>query len=157
MFHRWAALVLVLALCAMTPKNAAGQTQSNKPREPSAGKLKRNFPNPINPETRFEFDVGADACIGASERHAVSLHIFNVLSVQVATPVLEGVQSSSITPIPTSLQAQLRNLRLGCGHYVAYWNGKLDRSGKEAPSGPYTAALIVDGKLANTIKIFVSK
>jgi len=157
MFHRWAALVLVLALCAMTPKNAAGQTQSEKPREPSAGKLKRNFPNPINPETRFEFDVGTDACIGTSEQHVVSLHIFNPLSVQVATPILEGVQSSSITPIPDALKAPLRNLRLRCGHYVGYWSGKLDGSGKEAASGPYIAALIVDGKLANAIKIFVSK
>src|SRR5215208_489681 len=124
MFHRWAALVLVLALCAMTPKNAAGQTQSTKPREPSAGKLGRNYPNPVNPETRFQFDVGTDACIGTSEQHVVSLPIFNLLGVRVATPVLEGVTSTSITPIPPELKAPLRNLRMGCGHYVAYWNGK---------------------------------
>src|SRR6185503_18249642 len=114
-------------------------------------------PNPANPETRFTFDVDSDVCVDGSQQHVVSLHVYNVLSVRVAIPVLDGVQSSSTTPVPPGLQAPINNLRLGCGHYVAYWSGKLDAGGKEAASGPYFARLFVDGKPAGVHKFFFSK
>ena len=156
MFHRWAALVLVLALCAMSPKNAAGQTQSSKPREPGAGKLGRNYPNPFNPATSFTFDVDPDVCTDGSQQHVVTLQIYNLLMVPVAVPVLQ-VQSTSTTSVPSELVGQpLRNLRLGCGHYIGFWNGNLS-NGKEAPSGPFVARLFVDKKLAGTIQIFNGK
>ena len=71
MFHRWAAPLLVLALCSMTAKNAAGQ--ETKPREQGAkGTLGRNSPNPFNPDTKIRFSVD---CSGGStsETHMVSM------------------------------------------------------------------------------------
>jgi hypothetical protein len=156
MFHRWAALVLVLALCAMSPKNAAGQ-QSSKPREPGAGRLGKNYPNPFNPATSFPFDVDPDVCTDGSQIHVVSLQIYNLLMVPIAVPVLQGIQSTSTTPFPEEWRGQpLRNLRLGCGRYVGFWDGNLP-SGKEAPSGPYIAQLFIDKKKAGTLKIFNGK
>ena len=65
MFHRWAALVLVLALCAFTPKHAAGQqSTTTQPRERGAGSLGKAFPNPINPETHIHFAIG-ECSLGA--------------------------------------------------------------------------------------------
>ena len=55
MFHRWAALVLVLALCAMTPKHAAGQHTQQSPREHSAGAFVKAYPNPFNPQVFIPF------------------------------------------------------------------------------------------------------
>ena len=58
MFHRWAALVLVLALWAMSPKNAAGQGNTATPRGHGAGALGNPYPNPFNPEAHIPFTVG---------------------------------------------------------------------------------------------------
>lgn len=157
MFHRWAALLLVLALCAMSPKTAAGQQQV--PRGQSAkGKLGKNYPNPLNPETFWQFSVGDDACVAGSEQHVVSLQLYNALMQPVAVAVLQGPGINSVTALPGGVQGQrLANLKLPCGAFQAYWNGRLDGSGKEAPSGVYVARLIVDNQLVGTHKIFVSK
>ena len=47
MFHRWAALVLVLALCAMSPKNAAGQASRNRPEGTVQGHSERTIRTPL--------------------------------------------------------------------------------------------------------------
>jgi hypothetical protein len=152
MFHRWAALVLVLALCAITPKTAAGQVVK-KPREQSGG-LGKNYPNPFNPETSIPFVV--DSCLDGSRQHRVTLRIVNVLSVPVATFVLRA-EPTSITPVPAGLVgAPISNLQLGCGVYKGFWSGFLP-NGKEAPSGVYLAQLFVDGKPAGTQRMFNSK
>ena len=43
MFHRWAALLLVLALCAMSPKTAAGQATAQPPRGQKSGSSENHF------------------------------------------------------------------------------------------------------------------
>ncbi|HEY9229380.1 MAG TPA: hypothetical protein VIP11_22215 [Gemmatimonadaceae bacterium] len=158
MFHRWAALLLVLALCAMSPKTAAGQSQQ-APREQGAkGRLGQNHPNPLNPDTFIPFGVADDVCTDGSQQHVVSLKLYNVLGQPVATPILYSAGRTSTTSIPSGLGgASLSNLRLGCGLYEAFWIGKFDGSGKQAPSGTYLVRLFVDNKVAATTKIFVSK
>ncbi len=157
MFHRWAALVLVLALCAMSPKNAAGQSTS-KPRGHSAGGLGNNYPNPFNPDTYIPFAVGDESCAGVGETHAVTVRIVNVLGQQIVTPILSGPSTTSTTSSSSALNGQpLRNLTLACGSYVAYWNGKTS-SGREAASGVYLVQIVIDGKLLpDTKRIFYAK
>ena len=155
MFHRWAALLLVLALCAMTPKNAAGQ--QTRPREQSAGSLGRNFPNPFNPETFIRVAVDtAGGCLNGSRQHVVTLRVVNPLSRPIAHFVLRS-DPNSITSVSSSLAGQrLDNLKLGCGVYLAWWSGFLP-NGQEAASGIYAAQLFIDGKPAGTQKMLNSK
>ncbi len=156
MFHRWAAQVLVLALCAISPKIAAGQTQSQTPRGHGAGGIGGNYPNPFNPDTHILFTVGDPSCTGGSEQHVVSMRILNVLAQAVVTPKLEGGVANT-TSVPPSMQVPIANLRLGCGNYSAYWDGKIARTGREAASGVYAVQLFVDGVLVSTTKIYYAK
>ena len=151
MFHRWAALLLVLALCAMTPKNAAGQTQ--RPRGQSAGSLGKNFPNPFNPETFIRFAVDTTGgCIDGSRQHVVTLRVVNTLSRTVAHFVVRS-DPNATTSVSSSLAGQrLDNLKLGCGKYLGWWSGNLP-NGQEAPSGIYAAQLFIDGKPAGSSKM----
>jgi hypothetical protein len=156
MFHRWAALLLVLALCAMSPKTAAGQSQS-KPRGQGASGL-GSYPNPFNPETFFSVRVYPDVCMDGSQQHVVSVRIYNVLMQPVATPTLKGSGKGAVTPVPPGAAGSLlSNLKLGCGEYEAYWSGKLDGSGREAPSGVYLALLVIDNEKPLIRRIFLSK
>jgi hypothetical protein len=145
MFHRWAALLLVLAFCAMTPKNAAGQTQT--PRGQSAGSIGRNFPNPFNPSTSIRFAVDTVGGCDGSRQHVVTLRVVNTLSRPIAHFVVLS-DPNSTTSVSSSLSGPrvLNNLRLGCGVYVGFWDGNLP-NGKEAASGVYLAQLYIDGKL----------
>jgi len=157
MFHRWAALVLVLALWAMKPKNAAGQGNT-KPRGHGAGALGNPYPNPHNPEAHIPFTVGDSSCTDVGERHEVTIQIKNVLAQVVAIPVLEGVtnaiSSSTLSPGGTT---PVSRLRLGCGNYSAYWGGKVQGTNKEAASGIYLVVFTVDGEFAGSKRIFNRK
>jgi hypothetical protein len=136
MYHRWAALTLVLALGLLTPKSASGQSgaqaEQPQPRGRKSGSLGQNFPNPFNPETRSPF--GIECADGGGGDHVVSVHIYNVLAQLVAVPVLEG--PGQVT----------ENLRLPCGNFVAFWDGKVRSTGREAASGIYIYELVVDGE-----------
>ena len=159
MFHRWAALVLVLALWAMTPKTAAGQGNTKLPRGHGAGSLGNAYPNPFNPEVRIPFTVGDNGCTDAGELHEVSILIKNVLAQNVAIPVLEGA-SSTVSSGALGLsggQTPVNKLRLGCGSYVAYWSGNVQGTDKEAASGMYLVVFTVDGRPGGTIRIFNRK
>jgi hypothetical protein len=159
MFHRWAALVLVLALCAMSPKNAAGQTQS--PREPGAGKLGRPFPNPFNPEVRIPFSIGLNDAGVCTDEHlvrVVSIRILNILAQQIAVPIFEDLSTSSTAGGTNPLGGSvLANLKLSCGSFQAFWNGKLQNTTNEAASGTYVVQFFLDGKLADSKRIFYRK
>jgi hypothetical protein len=159
MFHRWAALVLVLALWAMTPKTAAGQGNSKLPRGHGAGALGNAYPNPFNPEVRIPFTVGDPGCTDAGQLHEVSIQIKNVLAQLVAIPVLEGA-SSSVTSSAVSLsggQTPVTRLRLGCGNYTAFWSGDVLGTKREAASGVYLVLFTVDGENAGSRRIFNRK
>ena len=140
MYHRWAALWLALALCAVPTKQAAGQSSTTQsPHKPGA--LGQNFPNPFNPETAIPFSI---ECGGGSGVHTVTLRVFNVLAQLVAVPKLDGPA------------APVQNLKLVCGNYVARWDGKVLNTGREAASGVYIYQLIVDGDV-QAKKMFVAK
>ncbi|MEO7084413.1 MAG: hypothetical protein ABI442_01270 [Gemmatimonadaceae bacterium] len=159
MFHRWAALVSVLALCAMSPKNAAGQSTASKPRGTSGG-IGKNFPNPFNPETFIPFSVGdtTNHCADDRVQHVVTIQIRNVLSQLIAIPVLQGPSTYVTTSAPSSLGGlPMSNLKLTCGAYQAYWNGNVLNTGREAASGIVFASLFIDGTPMGTIRMFNKK
>ena len=150
MMHRWAARLLVLALCALAvgQVSAQGGQQSSKD---AVSELKQNYPNPFNPETRIPFSVGGyPDCSNPTRQYRVSLRIFNVIMQQVAIPVLQGGAGVVAGGQP------LTNVMLPCGEYTAYWDGKVGRSGREAASGIYGYRLEVDGR-AKMRKMIISK
>jgi hypothetical protein len=142
MYHRWAALVFVLALCAISPASAAGQALDAPPRGRKLGTLGQNHPNPFKPDTFIPFTV--EDCNGAGGQRVVSLRIYNVLAQLVAIPMLHG----SAKPIA--------NLRLSCGEYIGYWDGTVTRSRRPAAAGVYVYELVVDGERTSK-KMFVEK
>lgn len=154
MLNRWAALALVLALCAFTPKYAAGQQTSSQSRGRKSGGLGQNYPNPFNPETTIPFAIGDESCSDGGKPHVVSLRIFNILAQQVAVPVLQG--GSSTSSADASVGRPVLNLSLSCGQYTAYWDGKIMNTNTEVPSGLYVYELVIDGdRLVR--KMFVAK
>ena len=145
MYHRGAALTLVLALWFTMPKSAAGQSDSQpeqQPRGRKTGILGQNYPNPSNPQTRITF--GIVCADGEGGDHVVSVHIYNVLAQLVAVPVLEGPGQAA------------ENLRLPCGNFIAFWDGKVRSTGREAASGTYIYELVVDGERTSK-KMYISK
>lgn len=158
MFHRWAALLLVLALCAMSPKNAAGQS-TQAPRGQKSGVFGKPWPNPFNPEIHIPFHVDTVGnCRDASRQSTVSIRISNILSQEVAIPVLEDRSANSITSVPSSLiGVPLSNVKLGCGDYEAYWSGYIKGTTKEAASGTYVVQVIVNGKTTDVVRILNRK
>jgi hypothetical protein len=145
MYHRWAALVLVLALWCLAPESAAGQSVSADPQQPrgrKSGTLGQNYPNPFNPETHIPFSLACGE--GAAGDHVVSVRIYNVLAQLVAIPVVQGRGEP------------LDNIKLPCGDYVGYWDGKVRQTGREASSGIYIYELVVDGERSSR-KMFVSQ
>ncbi len=135
----WGALGLVLALTAFMPRVAEAQPQDGRERRNGAT-LGQNYPNPFNPETRIPFSVGdAPTCADAGRQYRVSLKIYNVLSDVVATPVLQGGANGVAGGQP------LEKVTVPCGEYVAYWDGKVQATGREAASGVYLYRLEVDG------------
>ena len=154
MFHRWAAPVLVLALCAFTPKHAAGQ-QTQQPRGHGAGV--RAYPNPFNPDIHILFSVGDENC-PVNAQHVVTVRVLNILAQPVVFPVLFGPAPNSTTSVPSSLHGRpLQGVTLGCGDYDSYWDGKLPGSGRTAASGVYIVQVITDGKTVQTTRIYFSK
>ena len=141
MHHRWAALALVLALGASAPSPASGQ-RPVPPHERRLGTLGQNFPNPFKPDTWIPFSV--DDCNGRDGQRVVSLRVYNVLAQLVATPVLHGAG------VP------LAGIRLSCGSYVAYWDGRLTHGHRKADSGVYVYELVVDGQRSSR-KMFVAR
>jgi hypothetical protein len=159
MFHRWAALLLVLALCAMSPKTAAGQTQSQPPRGQKSREVGKPYPNPFNPEIHIPFPVEpVDGCGDGSRQNVVSVRISNILSQEVAVPVLEDGSVNSTTSVPSSLVgASLSNVKLVCGDYQAYWSGFVKGTKKEAASGTYVVQVFVNGKPTYVVRILNRK
>jgi hypothetical protein len=135
MFNRWAASVLVLALCALTPDHAIGQAKG------PAGRLGSPYPNPFNPHVTVPFTI---ACEGdAAKQFEVSVQILNSLVQPVVHPRLHVIAgtSGSAAGRPTN------KLKITCGSYEAFWDGKDPRTGKEAASGIYVIKFTIDGRV----------
>jgi hypothetical protein len=156
MFYRWAAPMLVLALCASSPEDAMGQTPQPSREHGAKGKLVGNYPNPFNPDTYVRFTVGADSCAPGSSQHVVTVQVVNVLAQGVAVPVLHSATSASLTLSDDQKLHALSAMKLSCGAYVAYWNGKLP-NGQVAAAGVYGVLLVVDGSQQDSFKIYFKK
>ena len=141
MHQRWAVLALVLAVCAGSPKSAAGQ-QDSQPRGRKLGTLGQNYPNPFKPDTWIPFTI--NDCNGPNGQHLVTLRIYNVLAQLVSVPQLHGASRPLV------------NIPLSCGEYLAYWNGRVGRHGGLAAPGVYVYELVVDGQRSSR-KMFVSR
>lgn len=147
---RWAALVSVLALSALMPIGASGQSGTQPPAPQRRGTVGQNYPNPFNPDTHIPFTVG-DTTNCNGDRHRVTVRIYNLLAQVVAVPTIEG-GTSSVAPL-----TPIENLELTCGSFTAYWNGKYLNTSREAASGVYIFRLEVDGKTEFIRKMFFGK
>jgi hypothetical protein len=153
--QRWAFWVLLMPLCAIMAKEAAGQA-AHQQRGRKAGTLGQNFPNPFSAETTIPFTVGDDPCGFGSEHHSVTLKIYNVLAQVVAIPALRDSAAIDSAAAPQE-ERPLENVSLGCGSFQAFWNGKVMRTGQDAPPGVYVYQLIVDGKPVAVRKMLVAR
>ena len=79
----WAVCLLGLLLAAPSFAEAQQDPPTDQVR------LKRNYPNPFNPETTIPFDVD-ELVFADGHEPTVSLRIYNVLAQLVAIPILQG-------------------------------------------------------------------
>jgi len=131
----WVVLGLGLGLWAAGVRTSWGQGSQQGP---PAVELQQNYPNPFNPATTIPFRLNADA-FANGHRPKVTLKVYNVLAQLVAVPILQG----SGEP--------LENVELACANptgcdFAAYWDGKVQHTGREAASGVYIYQLVVDGR-----------
>ena len=142
MKQRWVALMLVLTLSALVPRESAAQgvsPQTDRSRGAAVG-LGQNYPNPFAIDTRMPFTVGdSPACTDPSRQYRVSLRVYNLLSQLVAIPTLDAGASSAGGE-------STDNVLLTCGQYVAYWNGNFLNRDQSVPRGVYLYRLEVDGR-----------
>jgi hypothetical protein len=101
---------------------------------PPRVELKENYPNPFFPATTIPFTINSEVC-ARGHQPVVSLKVYNVLVQVVAIPTL-GV----------GLSERVDSLRLRCGEYRAFWDGKYLDGKREAITGVYYYQLTVDGE-----------
>jgi hypothetical protein len=107
--------------------------------DPPRVELKENYPNPFFPTTTIPFVISQEVC-ARGHQPVVSLKVYNVLVQVVAMPVLTDSTGTR------SIGERLDSLRLRCGEYRAFWDGKyLDGRGEATP-GVYYYQLTVDGE-----------
>jgi hypothetical protein len=93
----------------------------------------------MNPETWISFNVGDyPACTQTGHLYTVSMQIYNTIMQPVSVPVSQS--SGSVAG-----GKPITNLKLPCGQYTAYWNGKFQGTQREASSGVYPYVLVIDG------------
>src|SRR5215208_2384138 len=130
----WPGWWLGLLVGAGSP--VAGQANVIPPRV----ELKENYPNPFFPTTTIPFLISEEVC-ARGHQPVVSLKIYNVLVQVVAVPVLTNGAGAR----PATAE-RLDSLRLRCGEYHAYWDGKYLDGRREATPGVYYCQLTVDGE-----------
>ena len=107
--------------------------------DPPRVELKENYPKPVLPTTTGPFVMSQEFC-ARGHQPLGTLMVYNVLVQVVAIPVLnDGTGARSVGE-------RLDSLRLRCGEYRAFWDGKyLDGRGEATP-GVYYYQLTVDGE-----------
>ena len=150
MKNRWSAIALAMLTLVLMPRDGKSQGTQPGEKQKSVAKMGQNYPNPYNPETWIDFDLGGyPACTDPGKQYRVTLQVYNVLAQVVSVPKL-WKSSSGVA------SGQLKNVQLPCGHYTAWWDGHYV-NGREAASGLYIFALDVDGKRDQVRKSTVAK
>ena len=119
-----------LWLVAVLGVPLAAQERAPPPRV----ELRENYPNPFFPSTTIPFYIHPEIC-AKGHQPVVSLKIYNVLVQVVAIPVMQGTNTE-----------RLDKMRLGCGEFEAFWDGKLLGAMGEVTPGVYYYQLTVDGQ-----------
>ncbi len=154
MIQRWAAPALGLLVCGLFTTRAASQVPNQRADSNRRwGTLRQNQPNPFANETTIPFSVG-DAGCAVGTQHVVTIRIYNILSQVVAVPALVDSTSGDHSVAPARA---VNNLALGCGDYVARWDGKHTRDSRDAPPGVYMYQLVVDGHPAGMKKMVITR
>jgi hypothetical protein len=138
MKHRWAAVLVALAVAVVVPGLAEAQDADPPPSERGQGyELGQNSPNPFSRATAIPFTLGdAPNCAEGARTYRVTMQIFNVLAQPVAVPVMQAGEASGQPVV---------NLNLPCGAYMAMWDGADQNSTQQLPTGVYLIHLQVDG------------
>jgi hypothetical protein len=106
--------------------------------EPEHGfRVLQNYPNPFTTDTRIPFELHA-AAFPEGRPAVVSMRIYNVLRVLVATPTTLGHPVGDGTPV-TDLEY------ISQGRHEVYWDGR-DRSGAPVAAGVYLLEVTVNGR-----------
>jgi hypothetical protein len=144
MVHRWASPALGLLVCMLLTSRASGQVAERADGSRRRGVLGQNEPNPFSRQTTIPFSVGDAQCAVGTQRHVVTLRIYNILSQVIAIPTL--VDSTTGDPPSDPPKARtIANLTLSCGSYAAHWDGKHSSDNREAAPGVYMYQLMIDG------------
>ena len=146
MVHRWASPALGLLACAFLASRASSQATDRRAEGAHRrGLLGQNQPNPFSQSTTIPFTVGDASCATGSERHTVTLRIYNILSQVVAIAVLAD-STNADQSMPASNARELSNFTLPCGDFVARWHGRLAKNDRVAAPGVYMYQLMIDGR-----------
>ena len=128
--RRLAWAVVALGLLVSVPSLVRAQQNSSDDK----GSLGGNFPVALTPESFIPFQLKGEFFVGG-HRPVLSLKIFNMMAQVVAVPIVQGSGE------------KLDNASLswnGTGDYTAYWDGKVQGTGRAATSGVYVYQLIVN-------------
>lgn len=96
--------------------------------------LKENYPNPFYPSTTIPFEIRPEVC-SRGYKPLVRLEVRNSIAQLVAIPTISA-----------DLPLRLESVRLGCGEYRAFWDGKYLDGQQEVTTGVYYYRLTVDGR-----------
>ena len=157
MVHRWASPALGLVACALVALPASSQVPDQRAEGGHRrGVLGQNQPNPFSQQTTIPFTVGDTACATGTQRHVVTLRIYNILSQVVAVAALVDTAADSgrnQAPVPRPLS----NLALACGSYAGRWDGTLSHDGRQAAPGIYMYQLLIDGHPSGMKKMLLQR
>lgn len=145
----WRRLAQLLAVCltAALPIDVATAQATVVPAFPPARlkadgfDLGQSSPNPTTGETRFPFLVGdPPVCRDARRQYRVTLRIYNLLAQEVAVAQLVGPNGE------LDGARRLNGVMLTCRQYLAYWDGRVDGTQRDAPNAIYLYRLEVNGR-----------
>ena len=112
--------------------------------------------SPFSQETTIPFRVGDAECGVGTQRHVVTLRIYNILSQLVAIPTLVDSVAGDPPGDPVKPR-ELTNLTLSCGSYTARWDGQHAPNHRQAAPGVYMYQLLIDGHPSGMRKMLLRR
>ena len=144
----WRGLARHMAVCVATALPVLLFAQTSVPPAPLPVRLRpdgfdlgQSSPNPTAGETRFPFFVGdPPVCRDTRRQYRVTLRVYNLLAQEVAVAQLAGLNGE------LEGARRLNGVMLTCRQYVAYWDGRVGGTQRDAPDGIYLYRLEVNGR-----------